>query len=121
MEAFKKSVKKCEKWIWTDDERFQIVIPSGPGDLAKEGLELHHCVKSYIDRVCDEKTNIVFIRQIDALDKPFFTVEISNSGIIEQVHGFANCNSSTAPGLDDFIKTWAKETKLKMSNINKVR
>ena len=119
-EAFQKNIKKIEKYKF-NDENFTVVIPKLPGELANEGMELHHCVKSYIDRVCDGRTNIAFIRRNEELNKPFFTVEISNSGSIEQVHGFSNRNANTEPGLEKFVKKWAKEKDLKLTGYNKVR
>ena len=118
--AFQESVKKIEKYEFSAEE-FSVIVPKLPGELANEGMELHHCVKSYIDRVCEGRTNIAFIRKTNDLTKPFFTVEISNDGNIEQVHGFANRNADTEPGLPDFVKKWAKERKLKVNGINKVR
>jgi hypothetical protein len=92
-----------------------------PTDLATEGNMLHHCVKSYVDRVANKTTNIMFIRKRDEKDIPFFTVEVGNSGTIEQVHGFANRNADTEPGMTNFVKKWAKAKKLKAQNFNKVR
>jgi hypothetical protein len=51
----------------------------------------------------------------------FLIVEITNDGSIQQVHGFANRNASTEPGLTEFVKKCAKERKLKLTNFNKVR
>jgi hypothetical protein len=42
----------------------------------------------------------------------FLTVEITNDGSIQQVHGFANRNASTEPGLTKFVKKWAKKENL---------
>ena len=119
-EEFAKKVKNCEKWLYTDGV-LSVVAPTKPGDLAREGIELHHCVKSYIDKVVDGKTNILFIRKNCEIEKPFFTVEVGNKGTIEQVHGFANRNANTEPGLEDFIDGWAKKTKLHINSFNKVR
>ena len=120
--AFKEQLVKVEKLEYENkDDDFCVVIPSEPGDLANEGLTLHHCVKSYIDKVSDGRTNIVFIRKKEDKTKPFFTVEVSNEKTIEQVHGFANRNADTEPGLEDFIKRWAKNKHLKISSINKIR
>lgn len=118
--AFKKQAEKCKDWEFTANG-LSVVAPTHPGDLAKEGLELRHCVKSYIDKVINGSTNIVFIRKNDDLEKPFFTVEVSNSGTIEQVHGFSNRNANTEPGLENFVKEWAKEKKLKITGYNKIR
>lgn len=120
LEAFVKQSKKWDAFIY-EGKKFSVIAPKHPGEVANEGIVLHHCVKSYIDRITNGSTNIVFIRKTDELDKPFFTVEISNSGVIEQVHGFANRNANTEPGLEDFIKEWAKNRKLKTNNMNKVR
>lgn len=119
-EGFEKAVKKCKKWEYNNGS-FSVISPVEPCDLAREGLELHHCVKGYVDRVVAGKTNIMFIRNTDDLDKPFFTVEISNNGTIEQVHGFGNRNSDTEPGLDDFLAEWMKAKKIKKNNIDKIR
>jgi hypothetical protein len=63
----------------------------------------------------------MFIRKNDELDKPFFTVEITNDNSIQQVHGFGNRNADTENGLVEFVKKWAKERKLKLTNFNKIR
>ena len=89
--------------------------------LSPEGLELHHCVKNYIDKVAKGMTNIVFIRKKSDKTKPFFTVEVSNDKTIEQVHGFGNRNANTEPGLEEFVKRWAGNKRLKVNAINKVR
>lgn len=117
---FGKAVKKCEKWVYEEDE-LTVIAPTLPGDLAKEGIELHHCVKSYIEKVANGKTNIMFIRKKTELDKPFFTVEVGNNGVVEQVHGFGNRNANTEPGLEDFVSRWAKDRKLTLSSVNKIR
>jgi hypothetical protein len=117
---FKKEAEKCKKWEYSKDG-FTVITPEHPGDLAIEGIELHHCVKNYISKVVEGKTNIMFIRKDTDLKKPFFTVEILNKGSIEQVHGFGNKNAHTEPGLEDFIKDWAKEKKLKLTGYNKIR
>lgn len=120
--AFKEQLNKVKKLVYENKhDEFCVVIPEEPGDLAKEGLELHHCVKSYIDRVADGRTNIVFIRKKTDKEKPFFTVEVSNEKSIEQVHGFGNRNANTEPGLETFIANWAKEKELTIHGINKIR
>lgn len=119
---FVAQLKKVEKLEYENkDDEFCVVIPTEPGDLAKEGLELHHCVKNYIDKVAKGMTNIVFIRKKSDKTKPFFTVEVSNDKTIEQVHGFGNRNANTEPGLEEFVKRWAGNKRLKVNAINKVR
>ena len=119
-EAFNKVCSKWDKYLYEDDN-YAVIAPKEPADLAVEGLELHHCVKSYIDRVIDEKTNIVFIRKKSEINKPFFTVEISNGGIIQQIHGFSNRNLDTEPELIYFVEDWVKKLDLKLGNHKQIR
>ena len=117
---FDEMVKKWDKWTFSDDI-YSVIAPSTPDDVAYEGIELHHCVGSYIKRIVNDITNILFIRKNESLDVPFFTVEITNDSVIQQIHGFGNRNSDTEPGLDGFIKKWVVAKKLKTSNFDKVR
>ncbi len=121
-EGFSESVKKIAKYEYKPkDSKFVVVAPKTPMEVAKEGIELHHCVKSYIPRIVEGTTNIMFIRKNDDLDKPFFTVEVSNDKTIEQVHGLSNRNADTEPGLTEFVESWAKKKKLELKTIDKVR
>ena len=103
------------------DNDFSVVAPKEAEDLANEGIKLHHCVKSYIGRVANGETNIVFIRENTDLEKPFFTVEITNDNTIQQVHGFGNRNANAEPGLTEFVEKWAKDKNLMLHDINKIR
>ena len=119
-EKFAKRVETWKRFEYVDSD-FSVIAPTKAEDLANEGAKLHHCVKSYIRRVADGETNIVFIRKNTDLEKPFFTVEITNNDTIQQVHGFDNRNADTEKGLTEFVEKWAKDKKLELSNINKVR
>lgn len=100
---------------------FMVIAPKNPTELAAEGTKLHHCVSSYIKRVAEGSTNIVFIRKVEEPDVPFFTVEIDNDNIIQQVHGFGNRNANTEPNMEEFVALWAKKHKLRTLDYNKVR
>ena len=64
-------------------------------ELIAEGKALQHCVANYAGRYADGGTNILFIRQLENPDKPYFTVEL-HGGSLYQVRGLRNC----APGDD---------------------
>ena len=119
-EKFNNALKKIQKYKFENDD-FIAVAPTAPQDLANEGMTLHHCVKSYIGRVSNGHTNIMFIRKKEDPDIPFYTVEISNDGTIEQIHGFSNCNVEKGSDLEKFVNEWIKNKKLKSSNFNKIR
>jgi hypothetical protein len=61
----------------------------------------------------------MFIRNNDEIEKPFYTVEVDNNSIIQQVHGMCNCNAT--PEIESFVKEWSKAKKLRTSNYDKVR
>ena len=110
------------KWTFApEDEDYLVIAPEKPEDLATEGITLSHCVKGYINRVTNGTTNIMFIRKKSEPDTPFFTVEVSNTNRVEQIHGFGNRNLCTEPALVPFVKKWLKARKLSEKNYNKVR
>ena len=78
--------KKWKKYLF-EDEEYLIVAPKESDDLAKEGMELHHCVKSYIDAVSEGRTNILFLRKKEEPEKPFFTIEVTNDDKIRHIMG----------------------------------
>lgn len=98
-----------------------VVAPQKTRHVATEGTVLNHCVKNYIPRLVRGETNVVFIRLKDAPREPFFTVEVDNQKIIQQVHGFGNRNMSTEPNLDKFVSAWARAKHLKVGKIDHLR
>lgn len=62
---------------------YKIVVPTTPHELIVEGARQHHCVASYVDDVCEEKTFIVFVRYQDEekKDQSIVTVEIKGNKI----------------------------------------
>lgn len=61
------------------------LVPKDLNELVAEGKALHHCVggSNYIDGHKQGKTTIVFIRQKEAIAKPFYTLELKNESIIQ--------------------------------------
>lgn len=84
-EAFKHSIERLKAYEFSDGQ-LSIVAPTQASDLTTEGSVLHHCVGSFIDAVANNKENVVFIRRNDLLNEPYYTMAISPSGNIEQVH-----------------------------------
>ncbi len=123
-EHFKQQMFDNRIPVWKDFEYsndvYSVVAPTGPLDIVKEGSFLKHCAKSYIDDVISGQTNILFIRKNNEIKKPFFTVEVSNSKKIQQVHGFGNRKISTEDGLPAFIDEWSKKIQLKKALFYKV-
>ena len=84
-EAFKRSIERLKTYEFSDGQ-LSVVAPTQASDLTTEGAVLHHCVGSFIDAVANNKENVVFIRRNDLLNEPYYTMAISPSGNIEQIH-----------------------------------
>ena len=117
-EKFEARKQTWAKWEYDKNDKWVVIAPTCPLDLAQEGIELHHCVRSFIPDVAEGKTNIVFIREKGKEETPFFTIEILNDGKVRQIHGMCNCNASSEPGLEDFIKEWGKAVKANLKEYN---
>ncbi|HNQ20130.1 MAG TPA: PcfJ domain-containing protein [Bacteroidales bacterium] len=85
---FAEAVVKYEKFDnWSDSKKseYKIVVPKTPNDLIIEGAKQHHCVASYIDDVCEEKTTILFVRYTDEekSEESAVTLELKNNKIMQ--------------------------------------
>lgn len=112
-EFFKKSVADYESLSYEGKE-FSVIVPKEPEDLVSEGKSLHHCVKTYIDRVSDGKSQILFLRKNEEKETPFYTFEVSpQARRVVQVRGFGNC----APTKEvlEFLQEWGKENHIFVS------
>ncbi len=76
-------------------------------ELHKESQALNHCVRTYVNKVCDKRCAILFIRKINEPDKPYFTLELSRERKIVQCRGNHNC--AYPPEVEAFIEQWKKD------------
>lgn len=79
-------------------------VPASVQEIVSEGAALHHCVGGYASRHAEGKLHILFIRQADAPDKPYYTMELSTEGAVVQVRGLRNCDPPKA--VRDFVKSY---------------
>lgn len=100
--------QRKEKFEYADDN-FSIVIPEEMNKITKEGVYLHHCVGGYVNRVAEGRTNILFLRKNDDIEIPFFTIEVSNSNEIIQIHGLYNRWLGNEPEAVKFVINWIHE------------
>ena len=76
-------------------------------EFLKESSILNHCVKTYIDRCAEGKTNIFGIRRADAPDIPYFTLTLTNQAEVGQNLGKNNCYPPKE--VKNFVKQWEKK------------
>lgn len=79
---------------------------ASPAELRKESKALSHCVRTYIAKVARGETSILFVREVDRPDIPFFTLELSPMGTIVQCRG--DHNKPYPEEVKTFLAEWKK-------------
>lgn len=93
------------------DENYCIVTPEDSSELINEGISLHHCVGSYVDRVNKGRTSILFLRNVDTPNESLITIEYQD-GTIKQVRGL--CERLMNDKERKFFDKWTKKFKIKV-------
>lgn len=93
-----------KKYGW-ERNGWLVVPPRDAAEISAEAGALHHCVNTYISRVAEMSTVILFIRRSSDPKKPCFTMEVKHGGIA-QVRGFKNCDPTEE--VNDFLSEWEK-------------
>lgn len=70
-------------------KKYMVVLPKTADDLKREGSHNHNCVGTYVGRVAEGKTMILFIRRVESPDEPFYTMEYHDGKTI-QCRGMRN-------------------------------
>ena len=111
-ELLNKQIKKAyknllEKYRFTKNG-LTLIPPKAAKEIVDEGHFLHHCVHQYVERVANGKSVILFIRKMDNITEPFYTVELRDNEI-NQIRGQGN--SVPTPEINKFLELW-KQRKL---------
>ena len=91
----------------------QVVLPFHVADLIREGASLGHCVGrgGYAEKTIRGESCIVFIRESDEPDKPFYTMEYDlHEKRIRQLYGKGN--KSATPPVKKFAESYIKQIKI---------
>lgn len=110
-EKFAENTSKF-KHLEYQDKMYCIRVPDVSSEIKKEASGLKHCVASYIPRVIDGSTLIVFCREIIDADEPLVTIEV-RKGYVTQAYGYED--SKPTDEVLRFIRKWAKKNELKLS------
>jgi hypothetical protein len=87
-----------------------IYVPKKLEELVNEGIAMHTCVGSYVERVATGKTIVVFIRSAEDLEERIGTMEISRDGQ-SIIQARAKYNKDLPPEAAEFVKKF-KEAKI---------
>jgi protein-tyrosine-phosphatase len=108
---FAQMVNRGYEYSWGG---YKMVVPKKADDIRNEGTNLHHCVASYVSRVMDGTTQIVFLRKTE--EESLVTVEI-RAGAIVQARGYNNRSVDAAE--DRWLKTYAKIKNLNYKDVKR--
>lgn len=108
---FNEEVSK-HKNLEYQDKKYSIILPEESSDVRREGAGLKHCVASYVDRIANGQTCIVFCRENFDIDEPYVTIEVKNNRIT-QAYGYQD----SKPDVDalKFLAKWAKQKNLTLA------
>lgn len=85
-EIFAENVNQDLAYEWG---KYEILLPKSTQCLKDEGVNNDHCVATYIDKVINGETQIVFLRLREKSDISLVTVEIRDNRIV-QAKGYKN-------------------------------
>lgn len=91
--------------------KYQIVIPRKIEEIHNEAQCLQHCVRTYIPRVVEGETLILFLRDKKELDEPLVTLEVKRN-TLTQAYGKNDCKPKKEHL--DFLKMWCKMKNLRV-------
>lgn len=102
IEALNVHNKKLE---FSNDD-YSIIVAKTSEDLISEGVNLHHCVGSYVDKVKNGDCSIFFLRKTNDLETSLITIEVREDKIV-QVRGL--CERLMNEEERNFLNKWIKE------------
>lgn len=97
------------------NEKYSIIVPKKLIEVIQEGLNLHHCVGSYISAICNKYNKIYFLRKNESLNQSWFTIDVDYNNNIRQVHTKYNGNIDCVPEaleIKTFLQEWSNKNKL---------
>ena len=93
------------------DQNYCIITPEDSSELINEGISLHHCVGSYVNKVNKGETSILFLRRVEAPEESLITIEYKD-GAVKQVRGL--CERMMSEKERKFFDKWTKKFKIKV-------
>lgn len=82
---FKEAVEKY-KHLEMKGKKYSVIVPESVDAMIKEGMDMHHCIASYIDMVC-KGAIVLFLRKTEATNESLVSFEVDESGEFVQIKG----------------------------------
>lgn len=76
--------KRNTKIFGWEKDGYCIIVPKSADEINEEGQKQHHCVgaqEQYKNKMAARQSYIVFLRKADRPKKPYYTIEVDESGV----------------------------------------
>lgn len=97
------------------DNKYAVVAPENIEDMVKEGIALSHCIDHadfYYDRIQKHEAYPFFLRKVNSIETPWYTLEVESSGNIRQKRTTGDNQNpdinDAIPFLQKFMKNFRK-------------
>lgn len=102
---YQRRIKELESLYHYETKKYTIIVPNSLKAIIEEGKNLHHCVGTYIDKVVQKETDILFIRKKGEEDKSYYTMEVRDMEIIQYRGAYNNQHNNPVPeDVHKFVK-----------------
>lgn len=81
-----------------------IRLPENLEEIKIEGILQNNCVNSYIDRIINKQTNVLFGRKVSHPNSPYITIEIKDNRVLQaRYKGNINCTPEDTKTIESYI------------------
>ena len=106
-------------WHWHPEVELTLVTDgvieyhvNGNTYILKEGQALHHCIDKkteYLERINEQETYILFLRNTKQPDTPYYTLEVEPGGVIRQKRTEYDRQNKDIEAASAFLREWQLE------------
>lgn len=89
-----------------EDKKYIIVPAQSIQSLIDESSQQNNCVKTYAERIAENKCDIYFMRLLSNPNKSLVTIEVRNNKIVQKR---TKNNSTTTKEQDKFLNKWERK------------
>lgn len=100
------------------DSDYAVVVPKNLTELLYEGDKLRHCINTtehYYERISTKECFLLFLRRTDALEIPYYTLEVEPGGTIRQKRTEYNRQNEDIKEASAFLEKWQKIIQKRMT------
>lgn len=109
LQTFMEQAKvNTEKYGNFEDDEYVIVVPQTPQEVAEEATNQHNCLRSYMTRIRNGQTAVVFIRRKIDVESSYVTCEVLGGKLTQCNGAFNRSPFASDPHLARFVHEWKK-------------